>query len=280
MISNSAIHAFYFSAKYSCFSRAAEILETTQPNISGQIIKLEKTLDTKLFIRKQGRVSLSSEGEKLYLVAEKIVNSYKELDSVIEYFFEEDPIVIVTQSRLYLKYVSPYLTEELLANNLIHIRTGELTAIKSWLEKEEADIVITEGLFDSHSQYSNEGVIDTLKFSWSKKVNHQFGCPCPTLVHSKVWDHWHDLSSALNRNKEFKRKLIIDTPDFAERLIESGVGIGLLPNTMIDNNPNLEICCGPTRNNVLGPVCLYSKKYSQHKNLKSLINMFKQGIKS
>lgn len=279
MISNSAIHAFYFSAKYSCFSRAAEILETTQPNISGQIIKLEKTLDTKLFIRKQGRVSLSSEGEKLYLVAEKIVNSYKELDSVIEYFFEEDPIVIVTQSRLYLKYVSPYLTEELLANNLIHIRTGELTAIKSWLEKEEADIVITEGLFDSHSQYSNEGVIDTLKFSWSKKVNHQFGCPCPTLVHSKVWDHWHDLSSALNRNKEFKRKLIIDTPDFAERLIESGVGIGLLPNTMIDNNPNLEICCGPTRNNVLGPVCLYSKKYSQHKNLKSLINMFKQGIK-
>lgn len=237
-------------------------------------------MDTKLFIRKQGRVSLSSEGEKLYLVAEKIVNSYKELDSVIEYFFEEDPIVIVTQSRLYLKYVSPYLTEELLANNLIHIRTGELTAIKSWLEKEEADIVITEGLFDSHSQYSNEGVIDTLKFSWSKKVNHQFGCPCPTLVHSKVWDHWHDLSSALNRNKEFKRKLIIDTPDFAERLIESGVGIGLLPNTMIDNNPNLEICCGPTRNNVLGPVCLYSKKYSQHKNLKSLINMFKQGIKS
>lgn len=280
MISNSAIHAFYFSAKYSCFSRAAEILETTQPNISGQIIKLEKTLDTKLFIRKQGRVSLSSEGEKLYLVAEKIVNSYKELDSVIEYFFEEDPIVIVTQSRLYLKYVSPYLTEELLANNLIHIRTGELTAIKSWLEKEEADIVITEGLFDSHSKYSNEGVIDTLKFSWSKKVNHQFGCPCPTLVHSKVWDHWDDLSSALNRNKEFKRKLIIDTPDFAERLIESGVGIGLLPNTMIDNNPNLEICCGPTRNNVLGPVCLYSKKYSQHKNLKSLINMFKQGIKS
>lgn len=279
MISNSAIHAFYFSAKYSCFSRAAEILETTQPNISGQIIKLEKTLDTKLFIRKQGRVSLSSEGEKLYLVAEKIVNSYKELDSVIEYFFEEDPIVIVTQSRLYLKYVSPYLTEELLANNLIHIRTGELTAIKSWLEKEEADIVITEGLFDSHSQYSNEGVIDTLKFSWSKKVNHHFGCPCPTLVHSKVWDHWHDLSSALNRNKEFKRKLIIDTPDFAERLIESGVGIGLLPNTMIDNNPNLEICRGPTRNNVLGPVCLYSKKYSQHKNLKSLINMFKQGIK-
>lgn len=279
MISNSAIHAFYFSAKYSCFSRAAEILETTQPNISGQIIKLEKTLDTKLFIRKQGRVSLSSEGEKLYLVAEKIVNSYKELDSVVEYFFEEDPIVIVTQSRLYLKYVSPYLTEELLANNLIHIRTGELTAIKSWLEKEEADIVITEGLFDSHSQYSNEGIIDTLKFSWSKKVNHQFGCPCPTLVHSKVWDHWHDLSSALNRNKEFKRKLIIDTPDFAERLIESGVGIGLLPNTMIDNNPNLEICRGPTRNNVLGPVCLYSKKYSQHKNLKSLINMFKQGIK-
>lgn len=279
MISNSAIHAFYFSAKYSCFSRAAEILETTQPNISGQIIKLEKTLDTKLFIRKQGRVSLSSEGEKLYLVAEKIVNSYKELDSVIEYFFEEDPIIIVTQSRLYLKYVSPYLTEELLANNLIHIRTGELTAIKSWLEKEEADIVITEGLFDSHSQYSNEGVIDTLKFSWSKKVNHQFSCPCPTLVHSKVWDHWHDLSSALNRNKEFKRKLIIDTPDFAERLIESGVGIGLLPNTMIDNNPNLEICRGPTRNNVLGPVCLYSKKYSQHKNLKSLINMFKQGIK-
>lgn len=276
MISSGTVHAFYFSAKYSSFSRAAEILETTQPNISGQIIKLEKDLDTILFIRKQGRVSLSKEGKKLYLVAEKIVNSYKEFDSVVEYFFEEEPIVIVTQPRLYTKYVAPYLTDELINNNLFHIKTGELTAIKSWLDKEEADIVITEGLFDSHSRYINEGVIDVLKFSWAKKVNEQFDIPCPTLVHSKVWDHWHDLSSALNRNKEFKRKLIIDTPDFAERLIESGVGIGLLPNIMISNNANLEVCHGPTRNNVLGPICLYSKKYSQHKNLKSLVNMFKK----
>lgn len=276
MISCNAIHAFYFSAKYSSFSRAAEILDTTQPNISGQIIKLEKELDSTLFIRKQGRVTLSAEGEKLYLAAEKIVNCYKEFDSVIEYFFEEEPIVIVTQPRLYIKYVAPYLTEDFLTDNLIHIRTGELTAIKNWLDKEEADIVITEGLFNNHSRYTNEGIIDTLKFSWAKKVNQHFGYPCPTLVHSKVWDHWHDLSSALNRNKEFKRKLIIDTPDFAERLIESGIGIGLLPNVMIMNNENLEICRGPTKNNVLGPICLYSKKYSQHKNINLLVNMFKQ----
>lgn len=279
MISNNAIHAFYYSAKYSCFSRAAEILKSTQPNISGQIIKLEKTLGTKLFIRKQGRVLLSKEGGELYLVAEKIVNSYKELSNVIEYSLIENPTVIITQPRLYLKYVAPYLTEELLANNLVHIRTGELTAIKSWLEKEEADIIITEGLFDGHSQYSNEGVIDMLKFSWSKKVNCQFGTPCPTIVHSKVWDHWHDLSSALNGNKEFKRKVIIDTPDFSERLVESGIGIGLLPNSMIEQNPNLEVCCGPTKNNVLGPICLYTKKYSRNEKLKFLINMFKQSFK-
>ncbi|MGI2119488.1 hypothetical protein [Shewanella oncorhynchi] len=191
-------------------------------------------------------------------------------------FFEEEPIVVVTQPRLYLKYVAPYLTNELLDNNLFHIKTGELTAIKSWLDKEEADIVITEGLFDSHSRYCNEGVIDTLKFSWAKKINKQFDLPCPTLVHSKAWDHWHDLSTALNRNKEFKRKLIIDTPDFAERLIEYGVGIGLLPNVMISNNDNLEVCHGPTQNNVSGPICLYSKKYSQHKSLRVLVNMFKK----
>ncbi|MCU7977894.1 hypothetical protein L5M43_22045 [Shewanella sp. SW36] len=84
------------------------------------------------------------------------------------------------------------------------------------------------------------------------------------------------MSTALNRNKEFKRKLIIDTPDFAERLIEYGVGIGLLPNVMISNNDNLEVCHGSTQNNVSGPICLYSKKYSQHKSLRVLVNMFKK----
>lgn len=280
MISNNAIHAFYFSAKYSCFSRAADILDTTQPNISGQIIKLEKILNTKLFIRKQGRVLLSREGDKLYAIAEKIVNNYKELSNTIEYFFEEDPIVIATQPRLYLNYVAPYLTEKLLADDLIHIKTGELTAIKCWIEKEEVDIIITEGMFDNQSLYKNICIIDILYFSWSKRVDHHFNIPYPTIVHSRAWDHWHDLSSAINDNKDYKRKVIIDTPDFSERLIENGIGIGLLPNSMIEQNPNLEVCRGPTKNNVPGPICLYAKKYSQNKKLNLMVNLFENNLNS
>ncbi|MGI2258349.1 LysR family transcriptional regulator [Shewanella sp. GXUN23E] len=274
MFNSLTIHAFYYSAKFSSFSKAAEILDTSQPNISSKMIGLERSLGTKLFVRKQGRVDLSPEGEKLYLAAEKIVNGHREFDSIVQHFMSDDPIIIVTQPRLYKKYLADYITREFVSGNRVHIRTGELSSIKNWMEKEEADIVVTEGLFDDYPLYRKYQEIECLNFIWAKSTQLPPSKPMPVIAHSKVWDHWHDLTSVLQHNDDYQVTLVLDTPDFVQCLVEKGIGIALLPETTVLANPLLEPCPGPTQGNVAGPISIYIKKGSHQRKVDPVLRLF------
>lgn len=57
---------FYYVAKHSSLTRAAEALTRGQPNITKTIQNLEDQLGCKLFVRKARGVRLTPEGEKLY----------------------------------------------------------------------------------------------------------------------------------------------------------------------------------------------------------------------
>ncbi len=61
---------FYYVAKYGSFSRAADALLKGQPNITKTINNLEMQLGCKLFIRSNKGITLTPEGEKLYIHAE------------------------------------------------------------------------------------------------------------------------------------------------------------------------------------------------------------------
>ncbi len=58
---------FYFVGKYKSFSKAAKALNNSQPNITRTMNNLETELGCKLFIRSNKGVSLTPEGEKLFL---------------------------------------------------------------------------------------------------------------------------------------------------------------------------------------------------------------------
>lgn len=272
-----SIYAFYYSAKYNSFSKAAEILETSQPNISAQIKKIESDLNIKLFERKQGRVTLSNHGEKLYKNAEKIVEEYRDFLNNSQKLTEKKPITIVTQPRLYDRYVEPVIVPKLFENSSIHIRTGELFAVKAWVENEEADILITEGIFDDNRNYQKIKQLDMLYFSWAKSAEFTFTHPIPTITHSRVWDHWHNLTTPLTNNINFERVMTIDTPNFSKKLIEKGLGIGLLPEAMIDASETLERCEGPTKSHIEGPINVYVRKglkASKTEIINNIINNF------
>lgn len=274
MLSSLTLHAFYYSAKFSSFSKAAEILETSQPNISSKMIALEKSLGTKLFIRKQGRIDLSHEGQKLYEAAEKVVTGYREFDAIVQHFMADDPIVIVTQPRLYKKYLAEYITKDFVDENKVHIRTGELTSIKNWIEKEDADIVVTEGLFEDYPLYRKIKDIECLNFVWTKSKTLPLTHPIPVIAHSKVWDHWHDLTSVLQNHPDYEVTLVLDTPDFVQCLVEKGIGIALLPDSLAQTNPLLEACKGPTLGNVAGPISIYVKKGSHASKIEPVLKLF------
>lgn len=69
---------FYFVGKCGGFTQAAKALHNNQPNITRIINNLEAELNCKLFLRSRKGVSLTPEGEKLYL---HIESAYKQIKS-------------------------------------------------------------------------------------------------------------------------------------------------------------------------------------------------------
>lgn len=57
---------FYYVAKYRNFTRAADVLLTSQPTVTRTIKNLESDLGCRLFIRGKRGVTLTTEGELLY----------------------------------------------------------------------------------------------------------------------------------------------------------------------------------------------------------------------
>ena len=271
MINNTVVHHFYYSAKFSSFSKAAGFLKTTQPSISSSIIALEKKIGTKLFERQSHGVRLTQTGIELYQKAEAIIKSTNEFNLVLSQVNRTSVIKIATQPRLYEKYLSAKLTPEFIEEFFIQINTGELATIKGWMDSGEVDVVITEGIFHNHPIFDYVEELDNLKFFWAKKRGIEFSSPIPTFVHSDVWNHWHDLSTCMYNNPDYKQVMVIDTPDFACKLIERGMGIGLLPEQIIMNNGTLEKCVGPTAGNIDGPVAIYV-------NQKRKIELWENGL--
>ncbi len=70
-------------AKHKNFTKAAEALYTTQPNLSKQINALEQELRTKLFFRSQHSVVLTRDGERFCKHAERVV---EEMDNLMSAF--------------------------------------------------------------------------------------------------------------------------------------------------------------------------------------------------
>lgn len=67
------------TAKQKNFTKAAEVLYTTQPNVSKQISMLEDELDTKLFFRSHHSVLLTKDGERFCVHAQKVIDDLEAL---------------------------------------------------------------------------------------------------------------------------------------------------------------------------------------------------------
>lgn len=76
MITYDYYRIFYFAAQYKSFTKAAELLDNNQPNITRCMNNLEQELNCKLFIRSNRGISLTPEGQKLY---EHVSIAYEQL---------------------------------------------------------------------------------------------------------------------------------------------------------------------------------------------------------
>lgn len=79
MIDLTKLKTFITVAELGSFSRASEILYVTQPAVTQQIKSLEKNIGCRLFQRNGGRIVLTEEGERIYKMVKKLLDSYEGL---------------------------------------------------------------------------------------------------------------------------------------------------------------------------------------------------------
>ncbi len=84
MLDRFSLRTFYILAKERNFSNTAKILNLSQPAVSHQIHSLEEYLETRLFDRIKGEVSLTPTGEVLFKYANGILELYQKAEKEIE----------------------------------------------------------------------------------------------------------------------------------------------------------------------------------------------------
>ncbi len=74
---------FYTVAREGSVTRASEVLRLAQPTLSGQIRKLEESLEEKLFVREGRHLALTDVGRMVYRYAEEIFTLGREMQDAL-----------------------------------------------------------------------------------------------------------------------------------------------------------------------------------------------------
>src|SRR3954466_2660590 len=153
------LQVFHAVAKQMSFTKAAEALFMTQPAVTFQVKQLEEQLNTRLFDRAQGKISLTHAGELAFDYAERILSLSAELDTRLKEMsgLAVGPLLIGASMTIG-EYVLPQLIGEFKARFPAVVPTlfvGNSEAVQDRVAERSLDLGFIEG--DSHlSSLHNE----------------------------------------------------------------------------------------------------------------------------
>lgn len=150
------LRVFVTVAEQRHFSKAAELLNLSQPGVSQHIRNMENELGTKLMLRSPKQVKLTEEGTILYRKAKQILSLYEEAKQQIHLLHE-----VVTGSiqvgasftigeyilpRLLAKFATQYPEVDL------QLTIGNTEEIVAGIRANDLDLALVEGSVDEHPE--------------------------------------------------------------------------------------------------------------------------------
>lgn len=242
------LEAFIWVSDLESFRRAAERLNTTQPNISTRISSLEQALNTKLMERNAGSVRLNAKGEQLLPEARKILRSVehlietagqsKRVEGVIKLGVTE--MIVNTWLRQFLKQVKdkfPNLRIELsvdLSDNLrpaLFSRSLDMTFQNGPFRRRTSGS-IDLGAYPFVWVASPELDIAKIKYPTSEEMKMS-----PILTHTRGTRLYEEISGQF-LNSKGKQPTIIPSSSLApcQHMALDGLGIACLPAAMVHDD--------------------------------------------
>ena len=239
------LEAFVWVADLGSFRRAADRLNTTQPNISARISALEQMLDVKLMDRDAGSVRLTAKGAALLEEARKVLRSAESFlesadrSSLVEGVLRlgVTEMIVNTWLREFLKQakdVFPNLSIELMVDLSANL-TPELFS-------RSIDVTFQSGPFSRQTSGSQE--LGIYPFAWvaspelgvdaHRKLSRDDMQNDPILTHARGTRPFEEIEAHFNGSGS-NASTIIPSSSIAPclHMALDGIGIACLPAAMV-----------------------------------------------
>lgn len=286
-------HVFYYVGKYHSFTRAAQKLMSSQPNVTRVMNNLEAQLNCKLFLRSAKGVELTEDGKRLYSHVEAAFEhlALGEAEIAAKNSLESGELVIAATEIALQKELLPALRKfrELYPGISLSIGNYSTPAALDALRKERADIAVVSS--------PNETITDLDSFTLSEYREILIAgsfysglCHAPLSMPELMNYPWISLQRDTgtfafydrffsSRGLNFEPKLQAATMDQVLPMVKSNLGLAFVPEFMarhaVDSGEVFEI---PLRDSV--PVRSISLFYGHRKRLspaaKELIRILRE----
>ena len=238
------LEAFVQVAQLQSFRRAAEKLNTTQPNISAHITKLEALIDTQLMHRDAGSVRLTSAGETLLPQAQAVLKSLDKLivTSKNTALFEGVLRLGITEIIAHT-WLGTFLTHfnERFPNINVELTVDLSANLSEQLNNHAIDIAFQSGPFDQPSTATQ--TLSSYNFIWvaapslglpNKALTISQLTAQPIVTHARNTRPFQQIQQHLLQNQQPLARFVTSTNIAAcMQMAMAGLGIACLPYTMV-----------------------------------------------
>jgi DNA-binding transcriptional LysR family regulator len=240
------LEAFVWVADLQSFRRAAERLNTTQPNISARIAGLEQALGTTLMTRDAGSVRLTGKGQDLLSHARHVLDATDALivatdqKALIEGTLRlgVTEMIVHTWLRTYLrklKEVYPRLTVELTVDFSVNLEKG--------LAERTLDLALQNEPFSRLA--SGQVEIGAYALVWVASPNLGLSiaqtvetlAAQPILTHARDTRLYEEIAAHFGPRRDLAPRLVPSTNlATCQMMTIDGMGIAALPLAMVAND--------------------------------------------
>ena len=244
---------FYYVAKYGSFTKAAEIIGNSQPNITRAMNNLESQIGLKLFIRNKRGIVLTPEGEQLfehikvaffhiYQAEEEMKNQSSMASGSVVIGVSEialHEVLLPVLSGFNKKYpdIKIQITNQSTPITLEALRLSQVQfalvttpfdikkPMKSIPIKEFDELLMASENFRELKK-GKQSLIELVKYPWI------------SLLPGTVTRTYHEDFFADN-SLDFTPQMSVATTDQVLPMIKAGLGIGFVPKNMMESTEGL-----------------------------------------
>ena len=240
------VEAFVQVAAHHSFSRAAEVLQLTQPSITARIQSLERELGEEMFERGGRGVRLTDAGLAFLPYAERILQTLQEARDAVDEVRNVQLGSLRLGSALTIStYVLPrilHVFRQRYPGVDVVIRTGRSEQILSMLLADEAQVGLVRSL--SHPEvetvhlYDDEIVLVAYPehpFAESRRATVEEASGQPIILFDRGSSYYGLIHNFFRQASVVPNVAMeLDSLEATKRMVEQGLGIALVPSVTIE----------------------------------------------